>query len=87
MFFPCTQQECDKLFNCKKALKEHERTHNQDRPFKWYLDPLLLKIIIIASCATRLLHSIHLYRSTLEFTTRNSPINATVRDVITHFLK
>eukprot|EP00347_Sterkiella_histriomuscorum_P001460 403371956 len=34
MFFDCTQDGCGKVFNCKKALKEHERTHNQDRPFK-----------------------------------------------------
>lgn len=35
MFFSCSEHECDKSFNCKKALKEHVRTHNKDRPFKW----------------------------------------------------
>eukprot|EP00347_Sterkiella_histriomuscorum_P013460 403364628 len=34
MFFNCNHSGCDKVFNCKKALKEHERTHNEDRPFK-----------------------------------------------------
>lgn len=37
MFFNCSHDGCDKVFNCKKALKEHERTHNQDRPFKWFV--------------------------------------------------
>lgn len=35
MFFKCSMSNCEKLFNCKKALKEHERTHATNRPFKW----------------------------------------------------
>lgn len=34
MFFKCQIDGCGKLFNCKKALKEHERTHNSNRPFQ-----------------------------------------------------
>ena len=34
MFFKCPVLGCDKLFNCKKGLKEHERTHDDNRPFK-----------------------------------------------------
>ena len=29
MFFKCQIDDCGKLFNCKKALKEHERTQGR----------------------------------------------------------
>lgn len=34
MFFKCSVDSCDEVFNCRKELHEHERTHAKNRPFK-----------------------------------------------------
>lgn len=33
MFFKCKIEGCEDVFNCKKALREHERTHNDGNGF------------------------------------------------------
>jgi len=35
MFFQCTIDQCKRMFVNKKALREHIRTHNENRPYTW----------------------------------------------------
>ena len=83
MFFPCTIKDCQKLFNCKKALKEHERTHNQDRPFKWYKFDYFILVLtyIVVSYVIRHLRNTRRSKSMLGSTTRRNLTNAITRDV------
>ena len=34
MFFECPENNCQQIFNSKKVLNEHKRTHKVDRPFR-----------------------------------------------------
>jgi hypothetical protein len=33
MFYQCKHDDCGVVFNCKKSIKEHERTHNDGKGF------------------------------------------------------
>lgn len=35
MFFPCPIEGCENLFSSKKAVKDHVRTHKDNRPYTW----------------------------------------------------
>ena len=37
MFFKCSHEGCDRTFLSKKSMKEHMRTHSDNRPFTWYV--------------------------------------------------
>lgn len=94
MFFKCPIENCEKLFNCKKALKEHERTHNNNRPFKWYVFQNIetyhrinnpFYFYNLAPSAIRPSLNTHLYKNMRASMTRPSHIAASFQDVNKRF--
>ena len=88
MFFNCSIDGCDKLFNCKKALKEHERELiTKTGPLSGRILPDSFLHIITVICAIRPLLSIPLSKSMQEFMTRRNLTSATIKTAPRHFLK
>lgn len=80
MFFKCDFDNCNKLFNCKKALKEHNRTHDDDRPYKWYVLFNLpireydLIFVILAKIVINRSSSFRHFRNMLESMIKRGPM-------------
>lgn len=84
MFFECKDEGCDKLFGSKKALNEHERTHQVNRPFKWYDHLFILRLnvfVAVVQYANSDLYNFRASVSTREFMTNLSPLSARSRVV------
>ena len=78
MFFKCQIKDCEKVFNCKKALKEHERTHDQNRPFKWLVKSL--DIYVLAINVIKLARNTHPSKNMRESMVNRSHINVILKD-------